>query len=61
MRTVKFEFKDGELFEIGKIEDDDTKPLCHICGKAFCNKANLKIHIRSHQENKPHRCIHCGE
>ena len=48
---------EGDLMEA---EEDDKKPLCHICGKAFCNKANLKIHIRSHDENKPYPCEHCG-
>lgn len=32
---------------------------CHVCGKAFQNRYNLKVHVRSHTGERPFTCLSC--
>ena len=34
--------------------------VCHLCGKGFFEKKDLKVHSVSHNEVKSHLCTQCG-
>jgi len=39
---------------------DLTNLTCHLCGKNFVKKTNLKHHLMLHRGEKPHKCTICG-
>lgn len=32
---------------------------CALCSKVFTNKTNLQVHLRMHNNIRPHQCPHC--
>ena len=34
---------------------------CPWCNNEFVRKGNLKEHIRSHKNERPFKCVHCGQ
>ena len=42
-----------------RFHSNDHEMICSKCGKRFPDKASLKVHRRSHQGEKLHRCDLC--
>ena len=34
--------------------------VCLICGQKMCSKKDIKVHLRKHTGEKPHKCGICG-
>ncbi|KAK7056527.1 hypothetical protein SK128_024904 [Halocaridina rubra] len=37
-----------------------SRPKCYICGACFSSEKRLDIHIKRHNNKKPHKCEECG-
>lgn len=48
-----------KLVDVSKQKESSTKIKCHICGKSFKLRAQLKSHLISHSEEKPFKCENC--
>jgi len=40
---------------------DKADPTCPVCGRAFKNKSQVKIHMSVHSTEKPFTCDECGD
>ncbi|XP_013409383.1 zinc finger and BTB domain-containing protein 17-like isoform X4 [Lingula anatina] len=45
--------------EAAKESQYDESFLCQICGKSYCTKSNMEIHIRYHTGERPYKCQIC--
>lgn len=41
-------------------KSETHKNVCNICGKSFLVQSRLKVHMKSHSDDKPHVCAMCG-
>lgn len=48
-----------KLVDVSKQPESPSKIDCHICGKKFRLRAQLKSHLISHSEAKPFKCENC--
>ncbi|KAA0703256.1 hypothetical protein E1301_Tti006947 [Triplophysa tibetana] len=48
-----------KLVDVSKQQESPSKIDCHICGKSFRLRAQLKSHLMSHSEEKPFKCENC--
>ena len=52
--------------KLSKSKDAEEEPLdvffqCEVCSKRFVNKSTLKVHQRTHTEERPYKCYVCDK
>ncbi|XP_067304806.1 zinc finger protein 1035 [Pseudorasbora parva] len=50
-----------KLMDVYKISQSPEQMHCHVCGKTFRLRAQLRAHLRSHSDEKPFMCDNCGK
>jgi uncharacterized Zn-finger protein len=48
------------LFNSRRVNGDEERSVCGVCGKVFSKPSQLKIHINIHYFERPHRCDACS-
>lgn len=46
---------------IESLTREKKRYICSMCGKEFMNSSRLKVHIRSHTQERPFKCEDCGK
>lgn len=42
-----------------KLRHSEPGFMCNECGKRFTTKLSLKLHMRSHSDDRPYKCVTC--
>ncbi len=56
----KFQNRKFHAAHVSRRVCDAAKRACDTCGKVFSDAARMRIHVRSHTGERPHKCDVCG-